>query len=99
MTQKEKEEFCIKLCNKIILSLYKQIYHKKTNNIIHAINRFIEDIESYDIDIYNEDRTSTIEVTRFIYKNRIDLDNTIRKYEMDLYNCDYMGIESDSYGF
>lgn len=99
MTQKEKEKFCIELCNRIILSLYEQIYHKKTNNVIYAVDKFIKDIEAYQIDLYNGDRTSTIEATRFIYGNRTDLYNAIRKYEMDMYNCDYMGIESDDYGF
>lgn len=98
-----KEE---RICN-YILKTYSDIYSKPLKKypnvskecVYKATSKLINDIEGYLHIIYNDDRTSLAKGAFFIYQHIKDLWYAIEKHRMDLYNCDYMSMESDDYGF
>lgn len=93
MTQKEKEQICVKICAYICKRIYAETYPEETKkSLINKINDLIEDIESRLNVVYNGDRRSIVEVTHFILQNINNLQYTIEKERMDIYNCDTVDI-------
>ena len=93
MTQKEKEQVCVKICAYICKRIYAETYPEETKkSLINKINDLIKDIESRLNVVYNGDRRSIIEVTHFILQNISNLQYAIKKESMDIYNCDTYDI-------
>lgn len=94
MTQQEKENACIEICKYAILRVYNDTYEPERKNILYKINRLIKDIEKYLHKPYNGDRSSIVEVCKYILSNAWDLQQSIRKHEMDMYNIeDYSDVD------
>lgn len=93
MTQKEKEQACIKICAYTCKRAYAETYPEETKkSLINKINDLIEDIESRLNVVYNGNRCSIVEATNFILTNITALQYAIEKERMDIYNCDTYDI-------
>lgn len=92
MTQKEKEQICVKICAYICAKIYAETYEEETKSLIDKINRLINGIKSHLNIVYNGDRQSIVEVTHFILKNINNLQYAIEKERMDLYNAGIVDI-------
>lgn len=93
MTQKEKEQTCVKICAYTCKKIYAETYPEETKkSLINKVNDLIEDIESRLHIIYNGDRCSIVEVTHFILQNISNLQYAIERERMDIYNCDTYDI-------
>ena len=94
MTQKEKEQTCVKICAYVCEKLYKETYpnESKKRKTIDKINNLIDDIENRLNIIYNGERNSIVEVTNFILQNISNLQYAIERERMDIYNCDTYDI-------
>lgn len=93
MTQKEKEQACVKICAYACKKAFIDTYpEEEKKSIVSMINKLIDDIESHLNIIYNGDRTSIVESTDFILTNINALQYIIEKERMDLYNADIVDI-------
>ena len=98
MTQKEKEQTCVKICAYICKKLYKKTYpnESKKRKIIDKINSLIGDIEDRLNIVYNGDRNSIVEVTNFILENINALQQDIERDRFLLYESDIVDV-TDTY--